>query len=112
MTRHKLKSFGTSRIIAPDSTGVWIEQISKDEIEGGCTWENSRRFSQTSATPFMTSPLVEDFGYLAQGSATAAILDGSYVPPPSTDVYAQKLLRELRMDPAVAASPPINVLFS
>ena len=76
-TTHKLKSFGTSRIIAPDSTGVWIEQTSKEDIEAGCTWENSRRFSQTSETYFMTSPLVEDFGYLTQGSATAALLDGS-----------------------------------
>ena len=60
----------------------------------------------------MTSPLVEDFGYLAQGPATTAVLNGSYVPPPGTDVYAQKLLRELHMDPAVAASPPMNVVFS
>ena len=80
-TTHKLKSFGTSRIIAPDSTVEWMEQTSKDKIEAGCTWENSRCFSQTSETPFMTSPLVEDFGYLAQGPATAAVLDGSYVPP-------------------------------
>ena len=53
------------------------------------------------------------FGYLlAQGSATSAVLDGSYVPLPGTDVYAQKLFRELRMDPAVAEAPPRNVVFS
>ena len=79
-TTHKLE-FGTSRIIAPDSTGKWIEQTLKDEIEARCTWENSRRFLQISATPVMTSPLVDDFGYLAQGPATSAVLDGSYVPP-------------------------------
>ena len=69
---YKLKSFGTSRIIAGDSTGEWIKQTSKDEIEAGCTWENSRRFSQTFTSLFMTYPLVDDFGYLAQGPATSA----------------------------------------
>ena len=74
---------------------------------------NSRRFSQTSSsTPFMTSPLLEDFGYLAQGPATSAVLDGSSVPPPGTDICAQKLIRELKMDAAVAEAPPMNAVFS
>jgi hypothetical protein len=33
---HKLKSFGTSRIIAPDSDGEWVEHTSKEDIEAGC----------------------------------------------------------------------------
>jgi hypothetical protein len=111
-TTNKLKSFGTSRVIAPDSTGEWVELTSREDIEAGCQWENSRRFSQTSSTPFMTSPLLDDFGYLALGPATAAVLDGSYVPPPGTDIYARKLLLELKMDPAVAAAPPMKVIFS
>ena len=34
------------------------------------------------------------------------------MPPPDTDVYAHKLLRKLRMDPAVAAAPPMSVVSS
>ena len=111
-TTNQLKSFGTSRVIAPDSNGEWVERTLREDIEAGCQWENSRRFSQTSSTPFMTSPLLEDFGYLAQGPAAVAVLDGSYVPPPGTDIHAQKLLLELKMDPAVAAAPPMKVIFS
>jgi hypothetical protein len=77
MNHNKLKSFGTSRIVAPDADGTWVEFTSQDDIEAGCKWENSCRFSQTSPTPYMTWPLVEDFGYLAQGPATQAVLAGT-----------------------------------
>jgi hypothetical protein len=109
---NKLKSFGTSRIVAPDYDGNWVEFTSKEDIEAGCQWENSRRFSQTSSTPFMTYPLVDEFGYLAQGPATNAVLQGTYIPPPGTDPYAKKILKELKMDSRVAAAPPMKVVFS
>jgi hypothetical protein len=60
----------------------------------------------------MTSPLVEEFGYLAQGSATNAILNDTYIPPHGTHPYTQKLLKELQMDPSVAEAPPMKVIFS
>jgi hypothetical protein len=109
---HKLKSFGTSRIIAPDSRGEWVEHTSKDDIKAGCQWEDSRRFSQTGDTPFMQSPLLEDFGYLAQGPASRLVLNGSYVPPSGTDVYARKLFRQLAMSPSVSSAPPMSVVMS
>jgi hypothetical protein len=109
---HKLMYLGTSRIIAPDLTGTWVEFTSKEDIEAGCQWENSRRFSQTSSTPFMTSPLFEEFRYLTQGPATSEVLSSTYIPPPKTEIYARKLFQELRMDPAIEAAPPMNVVFS
>jgi hypothetical protein len=109
---HKLQTFGTSRIIAPGDDGNWVEFTNKADIEAGCKWENSRQFSQTSSTPFMTSPLLEDFGYLSQGPATAAVLAGTYIPPAGTDIYAKKVIKQLRMDPKVAAARPMKVTFS
>jgi hypothetical protein len=78
---HKLKSFGTSKVLAPDAQGQRTECTSKEDIEQGCQEENSQRFSQTKDTPFMSSPLVDDFGYLALGPAALTVLDGSYIPP-------------------------------
>jgi hypothetical protein len=112
MMHRKIKSLGTSKVIAPDSTGQWIECMTQEDIEAGCQQENSQLFSQTSSTPFMTSLLVEDFGYLAQGPSTLAVLEGTYAPPPGTDIYACKLLRQLQMHPQVAAAPPMKVMFS
>jgi hypothetical protein len=108
----KMKSFGTSKIIAPNSSGSWVEFTSKEDIEAGCQQENSQRFSQTESTPFMTSPLIDIFGYLAQGPAADSVLDGSFVPPPGTDPYAVKLLAELKMAAAVREAPPMRVVFS
>ena len=47
---------------------------SKDDIEDVCIRENSQRFSQSCNTPFMTSPLVDDFGYLADTVAAEQVL--------------------------------------
>jgi hypothetical protein len=108
---HKLKSFGTSSIIAPNSSGSWVEYTSKEDIEACCQQENSQHFSQTTLTPFMISPLVDIFGYLAQGPATYSVIDGSFVPPPGTNPYAVKLLSELNMDAAVREATPMRVVF-
>jgi hypothetical protein len=40
----KPKSFGTSKIVAPNLTGQWVECTSKEDIETGCKWENSQNF--------------------------------------------------------------------
>jgi hypothetical protein len=90
-----------------------VEFTSKEDIEAGCQWENDQCFSQTSSTPFKKSPLLDAFGYLTQGPTAAAVLDGTYVPPAGTNIYAQKLLKQLKMlDPKVASAPPMKVIFS
>jgi hypothetical protein len=48
------------------TSGYHDSTVSKPVVK----WENKRRFSQTASTPFMTSPLLDDFGYLSQGLAT------------------------------------------
>ena len=112
-TTHKLKSFSTFRIIAPDSNGNWAEQTLKEDVEASSTWENSRRFSQTSLNPFVMSPLIDDFGHLALGPANSAALDSSCAHPPGTGTRAQrKLFSKLRIDPAVATAPPMNAASS
>jgi hypothetical protein len=50
-TTHKLKSFGTPRIVAPDSNGNWVEQTSKEDIESGCTWETQGAFHKPRRQP-------------------------------------------------------------
>jgi hypothetical protein len=50
----------------------------------------------------MTSPLLEDFGYLVP----AEVLAGTYVAPAGTDIYAKKLLLQLKMDTRVAQARP------
>ncbi len=58
--------------------------------------ENEDRFSQSEDTSFMISPLLDDFGYLANTESADQVLQGTYVTPPNTDKYASLLLKELQ----------------
>lgn len=71
------------------------ERVSKDDIEDACIRENSQRFSQSWNTPFMTPPLVHDFGYLAETDSAEQVLNRCYEIPDGTDKYAAMLLDQL-----------------
>ena len=75
-----------------DGNGNLVEKSSKEDVEKACMEENEQRFRQANDTPFMRSPLVEEFGYLGIGPNAEAVLNGTYVPPPGTDKYAAMLL--------------------
>ena len=64
-----------------DSNGNTVERATKEEVEQACMQENEQRFRQANDTPFMKTPLLEDFGYLSIGENARAVLDGTYVPP-------------------------------
>jgi hypothetical protein len=64
------------------------ERTTKDAIEDACIRENSYRFFQCSNTPFMISPLVDDFGYLADTVAGEQVQNGTYQPPDGTDLMS------------------------
>jgi hypothetical protein len=85
------------------------ERTTKDAIEDACIRENSSRLFQSSTTPFMISPLVDDFGYLADTPAAAQVLNGTYQPPDGTDYYARLLLDQLYIPWEVTKMVPISV---
>ncbi len=85
------------------------ERTTKDAIEDACIRENSSRFFQSSTTPFMISPLVDDFGYLADTPAAEQVLNGTYQPPDGTDYYAKLLLDQLYIPWEVTKMVPISV---
>jgi hypothetical protein len=69
--------------------------------------ENDGRFSQSESTPPMTSPLVDDFGYLGDTPVAEAVLDGTYVAPKGTDPYAVKLLAQMRWPDCIQGQPEL-----
>jgi hypothetical protein len=72
-----------------------VERSLKEDVEKACMEENEQQFQQANDTPFMQSPLVEEFGYLGVGLNAKAVLECMYVPPPGTDKYAALLLKQL-----------------
>jgi hypothetical protein len=88
-----------------DSGGNLVERATKEEVELACMEENEQHFRQANDTPFMKSPLVEDFGYLGIGENARAVLDGTYVPPPGTNAYAVMLLEQLKIPDSIRDDP-------
>ena len=76
------------------------------DITEACMDEGTKRFSQSESTPFMTNPLVKDFGYLATTPSAENVLNGTYQPSNSTDKYTAKFLTQLRRP---ADLQPINL---
>jgi hypothetical protein len=69
-----------------------VECIDKDSMDAACIKENKTRMTRALRSPFAKSPLLEDFGYLADTEAAQAVLDGTYDPPAGIDPYAKLLL--------------------
>ena len=80
-----------------DAGGNLVERATKEEVEQACMEENEQQFRQANDTPFMKSPLVEEFGYLGIGENARAVLEGTYTPPPGTNKYAAMLLEQLKI---------------
>ena len=68
----------------------------KQEVEEACFLEGQRRFTQVYNTPFLTEPLLSLIGMLGLGPAVPSVLDGSFRPPESLDIYTKKFLQQLR----------------
>ena len=97
----------TSMVIAPDEFGTLVEMVEKDDLERACLKETEQRFTQAHDTPCLQEPLLSELGYLGDGPAAEAILNGNYIPPPGTDYYAKKLFPFLKQPDAIRHAPPI-----
>ena len=106
--QRKLQRNATIQIYVNDEDGRRLV-TDKNDIEDACIAENDSRFSQSEGTPPMIEPLLTDLGYLADTPEAAAILEGSYIPPPETDKYAILFLQELRMPENVRNNPMSDV---
>ena len=88
-----------------DAGGNLVERATKEEVEQACMEENQQRFRQANETPFMKSPLAEEFGYLGIGENARAVLEGTYSPPSGTNKYATMLLEQLKIPNCIQSDP-------
>ena len=58
---------------------------------------NKTRQEQCIDTPFMMEPLLTDFGYLANEENDKKALEGTYIPPEGTCLYAIEFIETLKM---------------
>jgi hypothetical protein len=68
------------------------ECTTKADIESACLAKNDSHFSQSLGTPFLSQPLLDEFGLLGDSHVSAQVMNGTYMPPMGTDPHACLLL--------------------
>ena len=62
---------------------------------------NLNRQQQSNNTPFITSPLVDIFGYLANDKLAMEVINGTFVPPDDMPGFVLEFLEVLKMPDAI-----------
>ena len=57
----------------------------------------------------MKAPLVNIYGYLANGKAPMEVINGTFVPPEGTPQYILDFLEVLKMPDAIRELGPVNL---
>jgi len=76
----------------------------KERIEEVLLPVNKTKVHSSEDTDFLTSPLVEEFGYQGNEQTENAVLQGFYVPPPSASRYSKLFLKHCVAPPGLPTS--------
>ena len=111
--RGKINASGTAKLIIPNTDGPGSEEITdKEKIEDILMRTNKSKFQQAADTPFVNSPLVEDFGPRGLTVESENILTGTYSIPNDLDDGTQEFIEAVRMDMKILKSGTIQTEIS
>ena len=103
------RSGGSVTRVSVNVNGEWVEQSTRDAVEGGIMLELTKRFRLTESTPLMMGQLQCDLGYLAVTDTAQEVLEGTYQPPEGTDAETVGMLRLIAEVAAKMRHHPIAV---
>ena len=96
-TLKKNSRCGTTRIQVIEGTTT-KEITKKAEMEKLIIAENEKKYHQTeNSCPLLQGQLLEDIGLLGDGPAVEDILNGTYIPPPSSSTATKLWLKNLHI---------------
>jgi hypothetical protein len=104
--RGKLNKNSTTMVTIQSEQGISKDLTGKEEIEEAIMANNQAKYQQSFHTPFMVSPLREEFGFKGLTTAAQAVLGGVYEPSAQVDSYTKSLLQKLQMPQDVRALGP------
>ncbi|CAB9501614.1 expressed unknown protein [Seminavis robusta] len=81
------------------------ECTTREEIESTLLQVNKDKYHSSEITPYLQSPLIDEFGTKGGTVASSAVLNGTYLPPIGTDPDTSLLLQHLRR-PDTSNQPP------
>jgi len=81
----------------PTTIGTQRNCTTRHALENACLAEAGRRFTQANNTPCFQSPIWEIFGELGiHHKAFDQVLEGTFEPPNSCDLFMKKVLAHLK----------------
>lgn len=98
----------TALVKSPDETEIICnsQSLMVPVIAATC----KDRQKQSEETPFMTAPLLDDFGYLGNEEVMYQVMYGTYQPPEGVDQCTLDFLQSLKRLDAVNLFPEINLI--
>ena len=98
------------RAITTDKNGDTVKLNRQDNMVPVMADSNKSRQQQCEPTPFMTSPLLEDFGYLPPETLANQVMEGTYIPPKGTCPYAIEFLASLKRTTNISSRDSVNLV--
>ena len=81
----KIRAGASAQITVTNADGSFLELTDKDEVEAAIIKSNERKYHQTEGGSQLLEPfLTQDIGTCGDGPKVNEILDGTYLPPPSS----------------------------
>ena len=97
-------------VIDPVSNEVVFIETQKELVQAAAV-SNKKRQSRTEGTPFRVQPLLQEFGYCADNRTNVeAVLNGTYVCPPTTDKYAKEFIKTLKMPESIRNRETVDLV--
>ena len=110
--RGKINTGSTTMVTIQSDDGESKDLTGKREIEEAILSNNQQKYQQSFHTPFLQSPLREEFGFKGLTMAAQAVLGGVYEAKENLDQYTKAVIDELAMSPAVRELGPQNMSIS
>jgi hypothetical protein len=92
----KTKTRSATSIQVKGQDSAIMEQTTQDAVEQAIFSEIHKKwYTLAGEAPICNGNLFQDFGYKAMTPASRAVLDGTYVLPPSSDAATSELFAEI-----------------
>jgi len=80
----KMRAGASAQVTITNTDGSLSELTSKDDVEKAIIESNERKYHQTEGGSQLLEPFSRDIGTFGDGPIVTDILDGTYIPPPSS----------------------------
>ena len=98
------------RDITTNEDGEEQELNSQETMVPVIAESNRLRQKQCTDTPFMSEPLIDEFGYLAEESVAQQVIDGTYIVPEGTNEYVTDFIHSLKMPNSVKKWEKVSII--